>query len=227
MLIMADGKNSVGVGGIFAGSDRDDSVQFLSAGGVNTLDVGVRVGGMQSLADEHSRQAEIVSVFGRAGGFASGVDHGDGLADDGEVVWHWFVAPASGRLSGGRHARLSGRRDGGATSLLRLNCSFDCLIHLAVSGAAAQISAESAANFVFRRFWILGQQMLYRHDESRSAESTLRAAPVAIAFLNRGHTAMTADPFDRGNILPLATGRKHREREYGYDVEQTSAHPVR
>src|SRR6266550_7285499 len=43
MLIMADGKNSVGVGGICAGSDRDDPVQFLSAGGVNTLDVGVRV----------------------------------------------------------------------------------------------------------------------------------------------------------------------------------------
>src|SRR5437879_9688333 len=101
MLIMADGKNSVGVGGIFAGSDRDDSVQFLSAGGVNTLDVGVRVGGMQSLADEHSRQAEIVGVLARAGGFASGVNHGDGFADDGEVVWHgsWRRPPA-GCLAG-------------------------------------------------------------------------------------------------------------------------------
>ena len=46
MLIMADRKNSVGVRRIFAGSDRDDSVQFLSAGGVNTLNAGVRVGGM-------------------------------------------------------------------------------------------------------------------------------------------------------------------------------------
>src|SRR5438034_9106751 len=196
MLIMADGKNSVGVGGIFAGSDRDDSVQFLSAGGVNTLDVGVRVGGMQSLADEHSRKAEIVGVLARAGGFASGVNHGDGFADDGEVVWHWFVAPASGRLSGGRHARLSGRRDGGATSLLRLNCSFDCLIHLAVSGAAAQISGESVANFVFRRLWILGQQMIYRHDESRRAEAKLPTAPVAINVMNCGHTAVLAETLD-------------------------------
>src|SRR5438552_13495389 len=148
---------------------------------------------MQNLADEHSRQAEIVSVFGRAGGFASGVDHGDGLADDGEVVWHWFVAPASGRLSGGRHARLSGRRDGGAPSLLRLNCSFDCLIHLAVSGAAAQISAEGVTDFLFRWLRIFGQQMLYRHDESRSAEAALRAAPVAIGFLNRRQAAVLTD----------------------------------
>src|SRR5437879_9076767 len=214
MLIMAHRKNSVGVGGIFAGSDRDDSVQFLSAGGVNTLDVGGRVGGMQGLADEHSMQAEVVGVLARAGGFASGVNHGDGFADDGKVAWHWFVTPASGRLSGGRHARLSGRRDGGATSLLRLNCSFDCLIHLAVSGAAAQISAESAANFVFRRLRILGQQMLYRHDESRRAEATLRTARVAISFLNRGQTAMLADTLDGGHLPPFATGRQHRAREH-------------
>src|SRR5207248_10648030 len=130
---------------------------------------------------------------------------------------------ASGRLSGGRHARLSGRRDGGATSLLRLNCSFDCLIHLAVSGAAAQISAESAANFVFRRLRILGQQMLYRHDESRRAEATLRTAPVAISFLNRRQAAVLTDAFDRGNLVPFATGREHGAREHGSTVKQHRA----
>src|SRR5439155_15762218 len=200
MLIMADGKNSVGVRRIFAGSDRDDALQFFGAASVDALDARVRVGGMQNLADEHGGKAEVVGVLACAGGLARGVNHGDGFADDGEVVWHWFVAPASGRLSGGRHARLSGRRDGGATSLLRLNCSFDCLIHLAVSGAAAQISAESVANFVFRRFWILDQQMLYCHDESWSAEAALGTAPVAIGFLNRRQAAVLTDAFDRGNL---------------------------
>src|SRR5207244_4450096 len=98
MLIMADGKNSVGVRRIFAGSDRDDALQFFGAASVDALDARVRVGGMQNLADEHAGKAEVVGVLACAGGLARGVNHGDGFADDGEGVWHWFVAPASARL---------------------------------------------------------------------------------------------------------------------------------
>src|SRR5579863_229619 len=40
---------------------------------------------MQNLSDQHSRHAEVVSVLAAPGGFFRGIDHGGGLADNGEV----------------------------------------------------------------------------------------------------------------------------------------------
>src|SRR5471030_2060201 len=68
--------------------------------------------------------------------------------------------------------------------LLRLNRRFDRLVHLRVSGAAAQVPAESMANFFFAWLGIAVQERFYRDHETGRAEAALRTAPVAIGFLD-------------------------------------------
>ena len=51
VFVVADGENAVGIGRVFAGDDGDDAVELLGAGGVNALDAGVRMRGMQDFAD--------------------------------------------------------------------------------------------------------------------------------------------------------------------------------
>ena len=48
--------------------------------------------------------------------------------------------------------------------------------------------------------------MLHRHHEAGRAESALRAAPVAVSFLDGRQAAVLADPFDRRDLLAFATG---------------------
>ena len=55
VLVVADGKNAVGIGRVFAGDDGDDAFEFLGAAGVNALDAGVRVRRMQDSADRACR----------------------------------------------------------------------------------------------------------------------------------------------------------------------------
>src|SRR5579864_9079283 len=68
--------------------------------------------------------------------------------------------------------------------LLRFNRRLDCLVHLRVAGAAAQISAQRVLDLFFAWLGITVKQRLYRDHESRCAETALRAAPVAISFLD-------------------------------------------
>ena len=94
MLIVADRKNAVGIGRVFADNHGDHAVEFLGAAGVDALDARMRIGRMQNLANQHAGHAEIVGVLAGAGGLFRRVDHGGGLADDGEVATHFSVPRA-------------------------------------------------------------------------------------------------------------------------------------
>src|SRR5579862_2204910 len=58
------------------------------------------------------------------------------------------------------------------------------------------------------------------HHESGSAISALRAAPVAIGFLNGCQAAVFADSFNRRDLLPLAARGKYRAREHRSAVDE-------
>ena len=103
--------------------------------------------------------------------------------------------------------------------LLRIDRRANRLVHLRISGAAAEIAAERFANFVFGGLGIVGQQPAHGHHESRSAESALRAAEIAISLLQCRQPAVVGDAFDGGDLLPLATGRQHGAREHGHAVD--------
>src|SRR5215471_4244389 len=90
--------------------------------------------------------------------------------------------------------------------LLRLNCGFNCLVHLVIAGAAAEVPAEGAANFIFGRVRIPGEQVFHGHHEAGSAVSTLRSSPIAIGLLNRCQASVLADAFDSGDLLAFAAG---------------------
>src|ERR1700733_1795885 len=111
--------------------------------------------------------------------------------------------------------------------LFRIHRSFDGLIHLAVSGATAEISAERAANFWLCWFWIFGKQMLDGHNESRSTVTALCSAPVAVSFLNCRETAVLAHALDRRNFLTFATSRQQRARHHRNTVDEYSAGAAR
>src|SRR5258708_5270328 len=108
----------------------------------------------------------------------------------------------------------------GTPLLLRHNRRLYRRIHLAVARAAAQIATQGATNVSFRRIGVLRQQRLHGHDESRSAEAALRAAPIAICLLDRGQTAMLAHTFDGRDFLLLATRRQQRAGHHGNPIYQ-------
>ena len=84
-LIVTNRQNAVLVRRICAGDNGDHAFQRLRARGINALDACMRIGRVQNLAHQHAGQAEVVSVLAGAGGFAGGVDHRDGFADNGKV----------------------------------------------------------------------------------------------------------------------------------------------
>src|SRR5262249_5456036 len=85
VLVMADGEDAVCIWSVGADRDRDDSVERFCSTGIDSLDLRMWMRRVQNLADQHAGQREIVCVFARAGGLASGVNHGNGAADDGEI----------------------------------------------------------------------------------------------------------------------------------------------
>ena len=90
MLVVADRQNTVGSGCILSGDYGDDAIQFLGPAGVDALDAGMGIRGMQDLTNQHARQAEIVRVFAGTSGLAGRVHHGDGFADNREFS-HWSL----------------------------------------------------------------------------------------------------------------------------------------
>src|ERR1035438_4951895 len=86
----------------------------------------------------------------------------------------------------------------------RLLLSFDdrayCLVHLRIAGAAAKITAERLANFLFTWVVIVRQQPPHRHHESRRTEAALRAAEIAVGLLQRSQTAAIGHALDRGDF---------------------------
>src|SRR5579872_1003215 len=112
---------------------------------------------------------------------------------------------------------------GGRSFLLCFDRGLDGLIHLAVAGAAAEIAAQSAANFIVGGIWIMSEEVANRHHETRRAVATLRSAPVAVSFLDGGEAAMLADAFDRGDLLAFATGGEYGAGEHGDAVDLNRA----
>ena len=86
VLIVADGKNSVRIGRVLADDHSHHAVKHLGTAGIDAFNARMRIRRMQNLPDQHSGNAEIVSVFARTGGLFRGVDHGRRLADDGEIT---------------------------------------------------------------------------------------------------------------------------------------------
>src|SRR5947209_4926376 len=84
--------------------------------------------------------------------------------------------------------------------LFRFNRRLDGLVHLRVAGATAEISAEGVANIFIRGLRVVVEQSFYRDHEPRSAITTLRAAPIAVSFLNSGQRSMVRDSFYRHNL---------------------------
>src|SRR5262249_48447441 len=82
---MADGENTVGIGSVLTGSDCKDTIELLGARCVDALDARVRMRRMQDLADQHAGKGEVVGVLAGARGLFRRINHGDRLADDGEV----------------------------------------------------------------------------------------------------------------------------------------------
>src|SRR5437868_6233178 len=89
MLVVTDGKNAVGIRGVWADDDCDDSMQLLGTARIYALDSGMWMRRVQNLADQHARESQVVGVFASAGSLAGGVNHGDGLTDYGEVSHIW------------------------------------------------------------------------------------------------------------------------------------------
>src|SRR5579862_2186540 len=104
---MANGQNAICLGSIFPDDNRDHAVELCSAGRVDAVNARMGIWRMQNFTDQHSRQAEIVSIFAGAGSLFRGVDHRGRLADDGESVIHLssvatpfqFVVPSSSFLT--------------------------------------------------------------------------------------------------------------------------------
>src|SRR5215471_9903622 len=69
-------------------------------------------------------------------------------------------------------------------SLLRLNRRFDCLIHLSVTGATAEISAQRVADILFCWVGIPIEQCLHRNHKTGGTVTALRPAPIAIRLLD-------------------------------------------
>ena len=84
MLVVANGKNAEGIGRVCADGNSDNAVEPFGAAAIDVLDPRVRIRRMQYLADQHARNAKIVGILAGAGGLLGRVDHGGGLADDGE-----------------------------------------------------------------------------------------------------------------------------------------------
>ena len=183
VLIVADGKNAVGIGRVFADCYGDDAVEMFGAGRVDAFDARMRIRRMQNLADQHAGHAEVVGVFARAGGLFRRVDHRGGLADDGEPLFihedrlcdKCFVAPSEASNLLLPLLPLSLRS--GHAFPLRRNRRPDRRIHLVVARAAAKIAAQGGANVFFRRIGIFREQRLHRHNESRSADSRTARRP--------------------------------------------------
>src|SRR5204862_3093147 len=55
-LIVADGKDAVSVGRIFAGGHSDSAVELLRAGGIDALHAGMRIRRMKNFSDKHARK---------------------------------------------------------------------------------------------------------------------------------------------------------------------------
>src|SRR5262249_30517463 len=84
VLIVANRKDAVRVGGVSSGDNGDDAVKLFGAAGVDALDAGVGMRRVQNSANQHAGEKEVVGIFARTGGLGGGVDHGDGSADDGK-----------------------------------------------------------------------------------------------------------------------------------------------
>src|SRR5260370_19730319 len=106
------------------------------------------------------------------------------------------------------------------SSLLRRNRRLYRRIHLAVARTATQIAAHRRSNISLRRIGILRQQRLHGHDESRRAKTALRAAPIAISFLDRRQTAMLAHALDGRDFLLLATRGQQRAGHHRDTIHQ-------
>src|SRR5579859_7659235 len=98
--------------------------------------------------------------------------------------------------------------------LLRRNRRLDRLVHLRVTGAAAQVPAEGVTNFFLARIRIAVQQRLHRNHEPGRAVAALRPAPVAISFLDRRQRAVLRDALHRGNLRRrlLICSKAHGQR---------------
>src|ERR1041385_8500988 len=78
-------------------------------------------------------------------------------------------------------------------------------VHLVVARATAQIAAQSRAQFCFRRIWVLRQERLDGHDETRRAISALCTAPVSISFLNCRQAPVLRHALYGCDLLSLTT----------------------
>src|SRR5262245_15338109 len=82
-----------------------------------------------------------------------------------------------------------------APPLLGFDRGLDRLVHLRVTGAAAEISAESMADVFFCWIGIAIEQRLNCDHEARGAVAALSAAPIAIGLLDGGQSAVIGNAF--------------------------------
>jgi len=86
VLVLADGEDAVGDGQMLASEDGVDARQLDGLADVEAPDVRVRLGAPQQLADQHARQPQVVGVPMPPSHLRVGVDLGQRLADDRELL---------------------------------------------------------------------------------------------------------------------------------------------
>src|SRR5258708_26832330 len=98
MLVVSNRKNAIGIRRVLADCSCNYALEFIGTAGVDALDARVRIGRMQNLANQHTREAEVVGIFARPRGLARGVDHSGRLADRGVVTHSSRVIPSEGGI---------------------------------------------------------------------------------------------------------------------------------
>src|SRR5260221_7296154 len=93
----------------------------------------------------------------------------------------------------------------------RCNRRFDCLIHLRISRASTEISAQRVADILFTRLGILIEQRFHRDHEARSAIAALCSAPIAIGLLDGGQRSVFRNALYRRDLRSavLVCGKTH------------------
>jgi hypothetical protein len=92
-----------------------------------------------------------------------------------------------------------------------------------IAGAAADIAAQSFADFIVGRAGITSQQSRRRHDESRRAITALRTKLLVKAALHRREPAAAHERFDRIDAPAVDARSQCQTRKARLIVDQNSA----
>src|ERR1700686_681002 len=105
----------------------------------------------------------------------------------------------------------------------RLRRGLDRLDDVHVSGTPAQVAFETPADLIFRRVWVLIEQICRGHDEAGRAVTALKAMLVPERLLQRMQLAVLRHPLDRREAFAFGLDGEHRAALDRLAVDQDRA----